>query len=132
MRFDADYVRSIPVYWEIPEQLAELKRELESSGFRLEPARLQTARLQTARLQTARLQTASDALPLVSAEYRRVYERSEVNWDAWFDSEFEQLVDRGLDARERTRQFAQHLDLNLINLTRRKVALLAIERGLCN
>ena len=122
MRFDADYVRSIPVYWEIPEQLAELKRELESSGFRLEPARLQTARLQTA----------SDALPLVSAEYRRVYERSEVNWDAWFDSEFEQLVDRGLDARERTRQFAQHLDLNLINLTRRKVALLAIERGLCN
>ena len=122
MRFDADYVRSIPVYWEIPEQLAEIKRELESSGFRLEPARLQTARLQTA----------SDALPLVSAEYRRVYERSEVNWDAWFDSEFEQLVDRGLDARERTRQFAQHLDLNLINLTRRKVALLAIERGLCN
>jgi len=122
MRFDADYVRSIPVYWEIPEQLAELKRELESSGFRLEPARLQTARLQTA----------SDALPLVSAEYRRVYERSEVNWDAWFDSEFEQLVDRGLDARERTRQFAQHLDLNLINLTRHKVALLAIERGLCN
>jgi len=102
--------------------LAELKRELESSGFRLEPARLQTARLQTA----------SDALPLVSAEYRRVYERSEVNWDAWFDSEFEQLVDRGLDARERTRQFAQHLDLNLINLTRHKVALLAIERGLCN
>ena len=122
MRFDADYVRSIPVYWEIPEQLAEIKRELESSGFRLEPARLQTARLQTA----------SDALPLVSAEYRRVYERSEVNWDAWFDSEFEQLVDRGLDARERTRQFAQHLDLNLINLTRHKVALLAIERGLCN